>query len=269
MRLARVTREKDSGRRADSVCSPTEPPTAHRADRFEREGSECEGESRPATQFRLSKKALSSSAITRAFTRREEAMTTALEIVTDTAQTSSNGLDVHAWIMAAGVVVALGGFSVTIFTLWRNGRWLRRQGYQRLHEKLIEQPAARGRRTLFVIYHERERQRDKGTQPPPPGHLGPAPLQYPGPRSEEWDDANYAMALYDTLGGYVVNGLVPKKDVLRAWHHPLKAITPVVDEFVQHRRALGIEQPWAFLRDLLEANATYRCDCTSCGRSPS
>ena len=112
--------------------------------------------------------------------------------------------------------------------------------YQRLHESLVSPEAARGRRLLY--------QSAKSGQFPGIGEVG-------------WDEINYSLALYDTLGGYVFHGLVDKEMVLRAWHHPLQEIQAPVAAFMAHRVTNGVTQPWSFLVDLLATAQDYACNC--------
>lgn len=112
--------------------------------------------------------------------------------------------------------------------------------FQRIHEVLIGPTAARGRRQLFEAYRDRS---------------------YPVLGTAAWDEINYSLALYDTLGGYLRRGEVPREAVLRAWHHPLKNIAPAVEGFRQARRAAGIDQPWSDLEILLKEATEYVCEC--------
>ncbi|QLQ16092.1 MAG: hypothetical protein HZY73_11035 [Micropruina sp.] len=51
--------------------------------------------------------------------------------------------------------------------------------YQRLHEALVDPAAARGRRKLFMAARL---------------------MEFPAPDHSDWDEVNYSLALYDTLG---------------------------------------------------------------------
>jgi hypothetical protein len=112
--------------------------------------------------------------------------------------------------------------------------------YQRLHEMLVDPQAAGGRRKLFVAH---------------------AAKAFPLPGESTWDEINYALALYDTLGGYLSHGQVDEQIVLAAWHHPLVNIIEPTAAFVDHRRAHGVDQPWTYLHQLLEAAKAYECRC--------
>lgn len=195
-------------------------------------------------------------------------------------------------ITMLGFAATVIGIAVATFTVARNQRWQRLQGYQRLHEKLVDPSAARGRRMLFLTYEARRTAEKQGRPVPPLGARAascaspqgasvallalPCPgcdaeqreydaARYTSPGDPAWDEINYALALYDTLGGYVEQRLVPLQHVLRAWHHPLQSIAPVVAEFGAHRRGLGITQPWSYLDSLLAANDQYICRCRVCG----
>lgn len=121
---------------------------------------------------------------------------------------------------------------------------LRANNYARLHELLVDPKAARGRRSLFKAaakgkFPRRNKQRD----------------------SQEWDDINYSLALYDTLGGYIRRGLVDAELVLNAWHHPLQDIAEPVRLFMEHRQRSGVTQPWSFLMYLLTLASQHQCTC--------
>jgi hypothetical protein len=112
--------------------------------------------------------------------------------------------------------------------------------YQRIHELLVDPKAAAGRRLLF--------QAAKAHHFPKLGEDG-------------WDEINYSLALYDTLAGYVYREQVDENVVLDAWHHPLVNIAGPVREFMAHRKAQNVQQPWAHLMDLLTKAERYQCHC--------
>ncbi len=104
----------------------------------------------------------------------------------------------------------------------------------------MEPKAAAGRRLLF----QAERRGD-----------------FPRLGEPDWDDINDSLALYDTLGGYVLSRTVDRDTVLRAWHHPLTNIAGPVRRFMAHREAQGVNQPWAYLMQLLALAEAYPCQC--------
>ncbi len=116
----------------------------------------------------------------------------------------------------------------------------RTAAYQRMHELLVDPKAACGRRKLFQA-----------------AKTG----AFPSPGDQDWDDINYSLALYDTLGGYVSRGQVDRSVVLDAWHHPLANISGPVRRFVDYRVERGINQPWAHLIQLLSMGEKYPCAC--------
>jgi hypothetical protein len=63
-------------------------------------------------------------------------------------------------------------------------------------------------------------------------------------KAESWDHINQALAIYDTLGVHYATRLLPKRLVLKFWHHPLKAVYRPASMFVKHRSQLGIKQHW-------------------------
>lgn len=121
-----------------------------------------------------------------------------------------------------------------------NRRLAQAATYQRIHELLVDPKAAAGRRRLFQAARV-------GT--------------FPGLGEEGWDEINYSLALYDTLAGYVNRVQVDEKIVFDAWHHPLANIAGPVQEFMEHRRAQNVHQPWAHLMDLLAKAERYECRC--------
>lgn len=156
-------------------------------------------------------------------------------------------------VLAFGVsIVAL---ALSLFTSWwtlRTTREIARESaahnrdlaqnatYQRIHELLVDPKAAAGRRQLFLAARNKK---------------------YPKLGEDAWDEINYSLALYDTLGGYVRRDQVDEDVVLDAWHHPLENIATPVREFMAHRRSEGVNQPWAHLLDLLKKAETHRCTC--------
>lgn len=149
-------------------------------------------------------------------------------------------------VLAVGVAVWSAWFTVHVTretnrqTIEDNRRAARAESYQRLHESLVAPQAARGRRKLFQAASQG---------------------QFPGLGDPDWDDINYSLALYDTLGGYVFQGIVDEDMVMRAWHHPLQTIHDPVTAFMEHRVNSGVNQPWSFLLDLLDKADRYECDC--------
>jgi len=112
--------------------------------------------------------------------------------------------------------------------------------YQRIHELLVDPKAAAGRRRLFQAAREKK---------------------FPALGEDGWDEINYSLALYDTLAGYVSRGQVDEDIVLDAWHHPLANIAGPVREFMAHRQAQRVQQPWAHLIGLLTKAERYKCHC--------
>ncbi|MDF1490301.1 hypothetical protein [Tessaracoccus caeni] len=112
--------------------------------------------------------------------------------------------------------------------------------YQRLHELLVDPKAARGRRLLFIAARHDA---------------------FPNLGDPDWDEINYSLALYDSLGGYIVQGFIDEKIALRAWHHPLKKIHGPVNLFMKHRAENEVSQPWSYLINLLSRAQRYECDC--------
>jgi len=125
-------------------------------------------------------------------------------------------------------------------TLKRTEAMARAGTFQRMHEMLVDPKAARGRRMLFDAYVNDD---------------------FPALGEERWDEINYALALYDTLGGYLCKGQVDEDIVLELWHHPLVNITAPVHAFMVHREQNGVSAPWAFLHDLLRRAALHECAC--------
>lgn len=121
-----------------------------------------------------------------------------------------------------------------------NAHMARISTYQRIHEMLIAPEAAKGRRLLFIGHR-------KG--------------KFPSLGMRGWDEINYSLALYDTLGGYVHHNQVDEDIVLSAWHHPLQNIAEPVRMFMQHRKKHNIQQPWAYLHQLISLAQYYECRC--------
>ena len=98
--------------------------------------------------------------------------------------------------------------------------------YQRIHELLVDPKAAAGRRTPVPSR--------KGTEIPCArrGWLGRDQL-FPSPFART------------RSGRYTYRGQVDEDVVLDAWHHRLVNIAGPVREFMAHRQAQKVEQPWA------------------------
>jgi hypothetical protein len=115
-------------------------------------------------------------------------------------------------------------------------RQARLDTYARMHEALVQHTAAHGRKLLFLAWKDD---------------------QFPNTQEEDWDQINHSLALYDTLGTYVRRRLVPRRLVLAAWHKQLLAIEKAAEAFQQHRRSLGISQPWVGLGYLFQKALRY------------
>lgn len=153
------------------------------------------------------------------------------------------------------LLVSLLALAVSVVSSWLNVRVTRRLAenaarhalklacsatYQRLHEMLVDPKAASGRRRLFQAH---------------------AAGSYPALGEEGWDEINYSLALYDTVGGYMHRGEVDEDVVLSAWHHPLANIAVPVRAFMTHREGQSVRQPWAYLMGLLAKAERYTCTC--------
>ena len=132
------------------------------------------------------------------------------------------------------------GLATTVIALVAARRQAQRDTYARMHEALVAPEVATGRRLLFLAHRNGEM--PKLTNP-------------------DWDKINQALALYDTLGTYYQRRLVPRRLLMAAWHHPLRAIKPPAHAFVEERRRNGITQPWPMLAYLLREADAYTCRC--------
>lgn len=113
----------------------------------------------------------------------------------------------------------------------------RNANFTRIHELLVDPKAAAGRRKLFLAAQRGE---------------------FPGQGRTDWDDINYSLALYDTLGAYMQRGIVDPDLALAAWHDPLQRIAAPARAFVDHRESAFTARPWAHLLWLLREAETYR-----------
>lgn len=121
-----------------------------------------------------------------------------------------------------------------------NARMARISTYQRIHETLVAPEASKGRRQLFLSYRQGK---------------------FPSLGTGSWDEINYSLALYDTLGGYLFHGQVDEDIVLAAWHHPLQNIAEPIRAFMLHRKEQNIHQPWTYLHHLINRAQQYECQC--------
>jgi hypothetical protein len=169
--------------------------------------------------------------------------------------TAASGDLLNVYKDQLALLVSLVALAVSVVTSWLNVRVTRRLAedgtryerelassatYQRLHEMLVDPKAASGRRRLFQTH---------------------AVNSYPALGEEGWDEINYSLALYDTLGGYMHRGEVDEGVVLSAWHHPLANIAVPVRAFMTHREEQAVRQPWSYLMGLLAKAENYTCTC--------
>lgn len=166
-----------------------------------------------------------------------------MPLVRITANWLSSNKDLIAMILSVTAIL------VAYRTIAIARRQSRLDTYARMHESMVSPDAARGRKRLFLHYRH---------QTSGPGYT------FPRPEDDDWDEINQALALYDTLGMYFKARIVPRRLLLRAWHHPLKAIARPAREFAEWRRSMGILQPWNGLDYLLERARRVRCDCGFC-----
>lgn len=152
-------------------------------------------------------------------------------------------LTTDQWALAIAISAIVISIGTTLYTVFATERISRQQTFQRLHEALVSPAASEGRRILFT-YSKSD--------------------AFPQLDSKDWDKINYSLALYDTLGSYIDNRMVPRRMVLRSWYHPVSAVTPPVIKFLEHRRQLGIDQPWPFLQMLLKEVQSHQCKCPTC-----
>ncbi|MEI2778523.1 MAG: hypothetical protein V9G19_21660 [Tetrasphaera sp.] len=152
----------------------------------------------------------------------------------------------ESWAIVVSIVaLALSGMA-TWLTLRHSSRSQRLATFERIHEALIDPKAAGGRKLLY--------------QAAKSGN-------FPVLGDEDWDQVNYALALYDTLGSYLSLRLVDRDVVTAAWYHPVIDIAGPVEQFLAHRRSLGINQPWTYLLDLISLMRQTTCPCRVCRES--
>lgn len=169
------------------------------------------------------------------------------------ATSSSTSTAATMWnpVQIGTLVVALSALALSIAVAWYVARHLARRQrlatFERLHASLIDVRAAHGRKLLF---------------------LSAEATDFPRPQDPEWDEINYALALYDTLGGYLDLGLVDRDVVVAFWYHPIMSISGPIGRFMVHRQVLGVDEPWAYLWKLMAIMQTVRCTCPTC-RSPA
>jgi hypothetical protein len=138
------------------------------------------------------------------------------------------------------VSIAALALAVSIWAAWYSTRrstsiaeqLSQNDSFMRIHELLIDPRAAGGRRKLFLSFADGE---------------------YPQLGSSDWDDINYSLALYDTLGGYMQHGFVNSRMALASWHDPLVRIAEPARAFAAHRQSDQQNRPWSFLMALLDA----------------
>ena len=149
----------------------------------------------------------------------------------------------QTWALVISVIALLASAIATWSTLRHSSRSARLATFERIHEALIDPKAAGGRKLLYV---------------------GAKNGDFPKLGDPEWDQVNYALALYDTLGGYLAQGLVDKDVVTAAWYQPVTDIARPVEQFLAYRRSLGINQPWTYLLDLIDLMRNTTCPCRVC-----
>lgn len=134
--------------------------------------------------------------------------------------------------------IAAMALAVSIWAAWYSTRrsvsiakqLSQNDSFMRIHELLIDPRAASGRRRLFLVFTSGN---------------------FPEPGSSDWDDINYSLALYDTLGGYIQHGFIQSRMALASWHDPLVRIAEPARAFAAHRQGDEPVRPWSFLMALL------------------
>lgn len=134
------------------------------------------------------------------------------------------------------LLISLLALVVGLVTVLIAVRQARLATYARMHEAMIQPDAAHGRKLLFLAA-------SAGT--------------FPDIADPDWDRINHALTLYDTLGTYVRRRLVPRRLVLASWYRQLIAIEKPAEAFQQHRRNVGILQPWVGLGYLFTKAESY------------
>jgi len=127
-------------------------------------------------------------------------------------------------------VVAL-GFSIYVFIDSR--RRDRRDVFLKIHELLISNDLQRGRYLLF------QRVTDE------------ASVQKLS--DQEYRDVNRALATYETLGLYLENGYVSKRDVMDIWAEAICRAWHVGQPFIAHRERNHGYRPWPHFEALARA----------------
>lgn len=157
-------------------------------------------------------------------------------------------MDISTGAALVSAIIAVCATILSVIVMRQTERISRQANYTRLHEMLVDPKAACGRRKLFMAYdHD----------------------AYPTLGDPDWDDINYSLALYDTLGGYLKHGLIDRELALAAWHDPLTRITTPAEHFIC-LRARGLEPPpWAFLRYLLQEADAYSISKHRSVRTPT
>lgn len=145
-------------------------------------------------------------------------------------------MNLSAFAAMASALFALVALLLTRKVLKQTENLSRQANYTRLHELLVDPKAACGRRKLYMAY---------------------ARKKFPQMGDPDWDDINYSLALYDTLGGYLKHGLVDRELALAAWHEPLTRIAMPANHFINVRALGESARPWAFLTYLLESAEAY------------
>lgn len=156
------------------------------------------------------------------------------------ADTADSG--VSSWI---AITISVAALAVSVWSSFYAAERSRRTAnqmamnanYSRIHELLVDPKAAAGRRMLFISAKD-------GSFP----RLG----------EPRWDHINYALALYDTLGGYIRRGLIDKELALSAWYDPLRRIAAPARAFAERRQDGHSNPPWAHLMWLLTEAEEYR-----------
>lgn len=153
-----------------------------------------------------------------------------------------------------GLALSFVAIGLSVFTVVTSRRQQRDAAFARIHELLIQPDLQRGRRTLFAVRSAED---------------------VPAVGTVAWDEANRALAMYETLGYYVAKGIVPPNQALGLWHHSIRDIRTAAGWFVEARRGthVGGWRPWPYLHELMDRADRYRSDLSCCAsrdeREPS
>lgn len=141
------------------------------------------------------------------------------------------GQVVPTFQLVTAIIAGL-AFCAALVTIGFNWRKSKKDLFISMHEKLIDPEAQGGRKILSKKVDGKDSVSDLETS--------------------EFESANRALALYDTLAMYSLRGSVIKADVMETWGLPIHRRAPQIRAFIAYRAEEDKYKSWPHLTAMLD-----------------